>query len=240
MNLNPREPGEVCPTPNPSFPISHFKRAREVCAPARPWFLLHQKRKRGLTLQGNGAPGTPGHVLREPGAGELQPQRPRRARPARVTVPDPLSPAVARHHVTARGGRAPPPPAYLKPHDGSRAWLRCARSCPSVGSASGISTGQVLFCSRTRSFMAAAVGPGGPDAVAATVTTARRRARSGNHRSRRSAEEQRSEGPATAPAGRSLELERPAPLLRAPPGAHPASGRLAACANPGRWASCDR
>lgn len=35
--------------------------------------------------------------------------------------------------------------AHLNPHVGSRAWLRCARSCPSVGSGSGTSSGWVRF-----------------------------------------------------------------------------------------------
>lgn len=35
--------------------------------------------------------------------------------------------------------------AHLNPHVGSRSWLRCARSCPSVGSDSGTSSGWVRF-----------------------------------------------------------------------------------------------
>lgn len=92
--------------------------------------------------------------------------------------------------------RAPPPLAYLYPQVGSRACLRCARSCPSVGSAWGISSGQVRFWSRTRSFMAATGGPRGRDPEAATVTTARpvssrlkrRQPRSGDCRSYADAE----------------------------------------------------
>lgn len=96
MNLNPTEPGKVYPQPNP-------------CAPSCPWFPLLRKRKPRLTLQGKGAPGTLGHVLLEPGAGELQPQRPRPVC-ARHSPRD-AQPATPRYRPASRdrrGGRAPP------------------------------------------------------------------------------------------------------------------------------------
>lgn len=67
----------------------------------------------------------------------------------------------------AHGRRRPPAPLamdrsarYLYPQAGSRARRSCARSSPSVGSAPCTSRAAVRFCRRTRSFMAAAAGPG--------------------------------------------------------------------------------
>lgn len=44
-----------------------FERAEQCRVLAYSWVLLLPERKRRLTLEGNGAPATLGHVLREPG-----------------------------------------------------------------------------------------------------------------------------------------------------------------------------
>lgn len=80
-----------------------------------------------VTVTGAGA-ATPGR----------RPSRDRRVAPLTDALPPPPPPVT----------EFPPPnpaTAYLNPQVGSRAWLRCARSCPSVGSAAGTSSGPVRF-----------------------------------------------------------------------------------------------
>lgn len=201
----------------------------------------------------------------ELGPRELQPERRMVLRPARVTVagsrarqhpaPRPASrDGPGRTRTAPRSSptcRAPPPlrGAYLYPQVGSRAWLRCARSCPRVGSASGISSGQVRFWSRTRSFMAA---PGG-----LRGQTPRRRRRW--LRRGRAAPASSGGGPRVATTGamgllrfngeKALPRRTSCrPVLgtwalrppRAPPGAHPASGQLEAYAQPSHSGTRDR
>lgn len=88
-----------------------------------------------------------------------------RARPGRAAPPPaPRGTARLAQAPRVRGPPSPKhsPPAmvrsarYLYPQAGSRAWRSCARSSPSVGSAPCTSSGAVRFCSRTRSFIAAA------------------------------------------------------------------------------------
>lgn len=96
------------------------------------------------------------------------------AAPRRRPAPPRLPPSIAWYGPTgprpakraAPHPQLPPPLAmvrsarYLYPQAGSRARRSCARSSPSVGSAPSTSSGAVRFCTRTRSFMAAA-GPRG-------------------------------------------------------------------------------